>query len=87
LSDFIREKTDVSAAPFMEENYSLRKDKSYETKISFPPDRKDIDDVHFMLDHNFDWIALSFVRQQRYTYIKGGQQRGKHTLVMARLRS
>lgn len=34
-----------------------------DTKISLPSlTRKDIDDVHFILDQEVDWIALSFVR-------------------------
>ncbi len=34
-----------------------------ETKISIPSlTDKDIEDVHFILDHDLDWIALSFVR-------------------------
>ena len=33
------------------------------TKISMPSlTEKDIDDVNFALDHNVDWVALSFVR-------------------------
>jgi pyruvate kinase len=35
-----------------------------DTRISIPSlTEKDIEDVHFILDHDLDWIALSFVRK------------------------
>ena len=35
-----------------------------DTKLSIPSlTEKDIEDAHFMLDHDLDWIALSFVRK------------------------
>ncbi len=82
-------KTDVSARAIHGGKLFSKKGINLpDTKISIPSlTEKDIDDVHFMLDHNFDWIALSFVRQAKdiRTLKEIVRQRGKHTLVMAKI--
>jgi len=48
---------------------------------------KDIEDVHFILDHDIDWIALSFVRWARdiLELKKIIRERNKNTLVLAKI--
>lgn len=58
------------------------------TKISIPSmTEKDVEDAHFALDHDVDWIALSFVRAatdivELKQMIK---RRKKHTAVIAKI--
>lgn len=59
-----------------------------DTKISIPSlTEKDIQDVHFILDHDLDWIALSFVRwaQDILDLKRIIQKRGNNALVIAKI--
>jgi pyruvate kinase len=59
-----------------------------DTKISIPSiTAKDIQDVQFMLDHDIEWIALSFVRWANdiQSLKKIIRQRDKQTLVIAKI--
>jgi pyruvate kinase len=59
-----------------------------DTHISSPSlTEKDIQDVHFILDQDIEWIALSFVRwaSDIQALKKIVRQRNKHTLVLAKI--
>lgn len=59
-----------------------------DTRISIPSlTEKDINDVHFMLDNDIEWIALSFVRwaSDILTLKKLIRERNKQTLVLAKI--
>src|SRR6056297_499762 len=58
------------------------------TKISKPSlTEKDIEDAHFALEHNVDWIALSFVRKAKdiYDLKEIIAESGKNTSVIAKI--
>ncbi|MBK8807365.1 MAG: pyruvate kinase [Bacteroidales bacterium] len=58
------------------------------TKISLPSmTEKDIADAHFALDHDVDWIALSFVRSAKDIIDLKDliAHKGKHTMVIAKI--
>ncbi len=58
------------------------------TRISLPSlTPKDIADAQFALDHNVDWIALSFVRsaQDILDLRKIVDEKGKHTNIIAKI--
>ena len=59
-----------------------------DTRISIPSiTEKDIQDVHFMLDHDLDWIALSFVRwaSDILALRKIIHERKKNALILAKI--
>ncbi|MBN1598687.1 MAG: pyruvate kinase [Bacteroidales bacterium] len=59
-----------------------------DTHVSSPSlTKKDIEDVNFILDHDFDWIALSFVRwaSDIIQLKKLIRDRNKKTLVLAKI--
>ena len=59
-----------------------------DTKISLPSlTEKDISDVYFALDHDVDWVALSFVRSANdITQLKDIiEKRKKHARVIAKI--
>jgi pyruvate kinase len=59
-----------------------------DTKVSLPSlTEKDRKDAEFMLENNFDWIALSFVRAARdvYELKEFIRARGKETWVIAKI--
>jgi pyruvate kinase len=59
-----------------------------DTKISIPSiTEKDLADAEFMLDNNFDWIALSFVRSAEDLHMLKEliKKRGKQTGVIAKI--
>jgi pyruvate kinase len=59
-----------------------------DTKVSLPSlTEKDVKDATYMLQHNFDWIALSFVRSAHdVTHIKEFiRSKGKETSVIAKI--
>ncbi len=59
-----------------------------DTRISIPSlTKKDIDDVKFILDHDLDWIALSFVRKAKdiSDLKKIIREHNKETMVIAKI--
>lgn len=59
-----------------------------DTSVSAPSlTEKDVEDLHFGLDNDVEWVALSFVRKaQDIADIKRIiKERGKHTLVVAKI--